>query len=103
MIPTDRPNRIGSRIHISLQVAGAGDLGELIPADYRPGVAPAIPRRERTARNVALLARECRALAVIRVYEHALARIQTLAVITRQIRAAKLLLDLLVAKKLGHR
>ena len=96
MIPADGPDRVGGRVGVALEAARAGDLGELVAADDRPSFCPAVPGRERAGGNVGPGLGLLTMLAVIRVHEQALTRVEALAVVTGQARAAERLLELLV-------
>ena len=102
MVPADGPDGIGGGIRIAGEAAGAGDLGELVAPDDGPRVGFAVPFGESAAGDIGVCARERGVLAVVGVDEHALAGIETLAVVAGQSRAAERFLHLFIAEQFRH-
>jgi hypothetical protein len=101
MIPADGPDGIRIRFFVAGKAAGSGDLGKLVAPHDRPALEAATPLRQRAARDVGPHAGQRGGLTVVGVDQPPLAREQALAMVTRQVRATKLALHLLVAKQFG--
>ena len=83
VVPAQGPDRIGVRIGVAGDAAGAGDLGELVLADERP-VALALPDTQRAGGDVGPHRGVFTARAVVGIDQKALAGVEAFAVVPRQ-------------------
>ena len=82
MIPSGCPQRVGSRLSVSVNSSGAGYFNELIPADGFPFFS--IPFRQNSGLSIELSHCGLAVFSVVGVDHHSLPGIQTFAMSSRQ-------------------
>ena len=82
MVPSGRPDRIGSRIRIAIDTARTGDLHKLVATHHLPGLP--IPFAKRSCLDGRIDPRTGAGLTIVRIHIHTLSRIKSFAMHTGQ-------------------